>query len=316
MLLLRFKRIHTDGCSPIMVEIPSLHRTHRLCSSLLHVLLITNLGYPVSVAAHVGADEKIGTLSHRIQQEPANSQLYELRGEVYRLHGNQHNAIMDFSKALAIDPENVTATTGLARTYMDQGEYQQAIVQLNRALTREPCNVRALTVRAQANMKTGRPLFAAADYSHAIEQSRQQGKPLPDYYLKRARAYEAAGDQYIESALLSLDEGIKLLGNIRSLELYAVELEARLDNFAAAHARLSRILDHAKRKEFLLLQRGDILSSAGDRAAATQDYLAARTAIESLPTERRHSVSVMQLEHDIDARLASHENHRRNNHND
>lgn len=299
-----------------MLGIPSLPLSHRLCSGLLQVLLITNLGYPVSVAAHVGAHEKIASLSRLIQQDPVNTQLYVSRAEVYRLHGDQDNAIMDFSKALAIDPENVTATTGLARTYMDQGEYQQAIVQLNRALTREPCNVRALTVRAQANMKTGRPLFAAADYAHAIEQSRQQGKPLPDYYLKRARAYKAAGDQYIESALLSLDEGIKLLGNIRSLELYAVELEARLDNFAAAHARLSRILDHATRKEFLLLQRGDILSSAGDRAAATQDYLAARTAIESLPTERRHSVSVMQLEHDIDARLASHENHRRNNHND
>ena len=299
-----------------MVEIPSLHWSHRLCSSLLQALLITSLGYPVSVAAHVGAHEKIETLSRLIQQDPANSQLYVSRAEVYRLHGNRDNAIMDFSKALAIDPESVTAITGLARTYMDQGDYQQAIVHLNRALAGEPCNVRALTVRAQAHMETGRPLLAAADFTQAIEQSRQQGKPLPDYYLKRARAYEAAGDQYIESALLSLDEGIELLGNIRSLSLYAVELETRLDNFAAAHARLSSILGRATRKEFLLLQRGDILSSAGDRAAATQDYLAALAAIDSLPTQRRHSVSVMQLQHDIEARLASHENHLRSKHND
>ena len=299
-----------------MLGIPSLPLSPRLCSSLLQVLLLTNLGYPVSVAAHVAAHEKIETLSRLIQQDPVNTQLYVSRAEVYRLHGDQDNAIMDFSKALAIDPDNVTAITGLARTFMDQGEYQLAIVQLNRALKREPCNVRALTVRAQANMETGRPLFAAMDYAHAIEQSQQQGKPLPDYYLKRAHAYEAAGNQYIESALLSLDEGIKLLGNIRTLELYAVELETRLDNFAAAHARLSSILDRATRKEFLLLQRGDILSSAGETAAALQDYLAVQAAIESLPTQRRHSVSVMQLQHDIDARLASHENQRRSKHDD
>jgi tetratricopeptide (TPR) repeat protein len=299
-----------------MAGIPSLHWPHRLCSSLLQALLITNLGYPVSVAAHVGAHEKIETLSHRIQQDPANSQLYLSRGEVYRLHGNQHNAIMDFSKALTIDPESVTAITGLARTYLDQGDHQQAIVNLNRALALEPCNVRALSVRAQANMETGRPLFAAADYTHAIEQTRQQGKPLPDYFLKRARAYEAAGDQYIESALLSLDEGIELLGNIRSLSLYAVELETRLENFTAAHARLSSILGRATRKEFLLLQRGDILSLAGDTTAATKDYLAAQAAIESLPTQRRHSVSVIQLQHDIEARLASRENHRRSKQDD
>ena len=299
-----------------MVGIPSLPCSHRLCSSLLEALLITALAYPISAAAHVGAHEQIETLSRLIQQDQVNSQLYISRGEVYRQHGDQDNAIADFSKALANDPENVPATTGLGRTYLDQGDYQQAIIHLNRALVLEPYNTRALAVRAQANMEIGRPLNAAADYTHAIEQSRKQGKPLPDYYLKRARAYEAAGNQYIESALLSLDEGIKLLGNIRTLELYAVELEIKLDNFDAAHARLSSILAGATRKEFLLLQRGDILSSAGETAAAMQDYLAAQAAIESLPAQRRHSDSVMQLQHDLDARLASHENHRMSKHND
>jgi predicted Zn-dependent protease len=289
-----------------MDGIPSIPRPCRLCSTLLQALVLAVLGSAFSAAAHVGIHEEIETLSRLIRQAPANSQLYVSRGEAYRLHGNRDSAITDFSKALDIDPGNVAATTGLGRIYLDQGNPQQTIVHLNRALAREPGNVRALILRAQANARTGRPLKAAADYTRAIEQFRKKGKPLPSYYLDRARAYAAAGDQYIDRALQGLDEGINVLGNIRTLELYAVELETRRGDFDAALVRLDRILARATRKESLLLQRGDILVAAGRTTAATQDYLAAQAAIDTLPPQRRHTPFVRQLQVDLDARLTSH----------
>jgi predicted Zn-dependent protease len=258
-----------------MNGIPSVPRSIRLCSSLLQALVLAVLGFPFSAAAHVGIHEEIETLSRLIRQAPANSQLYVSRGEAYRLHSNRDSAITDFSKALDIDPGNVAATTGLGRTYLDQGNPRQAIVHLNTALAREQGNVRALILRAQANAGSGRPLEAAADYTRAIEQFGKQGKPLPGYYLERARAYAAAGDQYIDRALQGLDEGISVLGNIRTLELYAVELETRRGDFDAALVRLNSVLAGAPRKEFLLLRRGDILTAAGRTTAAVQDYLAA-----------------------------------------
>lgn len=291
-----------------MYRILSMLRVRRSFSSLLRHLAFVFLGFPFSSAAHVGIHEDIETLSRLIDLNPENLQLYISRGEAYRLHGNQDSAIGDFTKALDIDPNNAIAITSLGRTYLDQGSYRPAIAYLNRALSQEPGNVRALSFRAQANVGTGRLLMAAADYTRAIEQCSKQGKPLPDYYLQRARAFAAAGDQYIERALQGLDEGITILGNIRTLEIYAVELETRRGNFDAALTRLDSILASATRKEFLLMQRGDILTAADRTAEATRDYLAAQAALDVLPPQRRHTGSVRQLHADLEARLISHGN--------
>jgi len=292
-----------------MYGILSMPGTRRLCSCLLQALALALLGFPFFSAAHVGINEEIETLARLIQQDPTISQLYVSRGEAYRLHGNRDSAIADFRKALNIDPVNVSATIGLVRTYLDQGNNRQAIGLLNRALAREPGNVRALTLRAQANAGTKRPLKAAADYTRAIEQFREPGKPLPGFYLERARAYAAAGDQYVDRALQGLDEGINVLGNIRILELYAVELETERGNFDAALVRFNKILAREARKESMLLQRGDILTAAGLTKEATQDYLAAQAAIDALPLQRRHTSSVRQIQAELDARLTFHGNH-------
>lgn len=277
--------------------------TRRFCTGLLHALVCAVLGFPFPAAAHVGIHEEIETLSRLIRRGPATPQLYVSRGEAYRLHGNWDSATTDFSKALDLDRGNVAATTGLGRIYIAQDNPRQAIVQLNRALAREAGNVRALTSRAQAHADIGKPLIAAADYTRAIEQFRGGRKPLPVYYLERARAYAAAGDRHIDVALEGLDEGISVLGSIRILELYAVELEIRRGSVDAALARLDNILAGAARKEFLLIQRGDIQSAVGRKAAAEKDYRAALAGIGALPPRWRHTPSVRQLEADLDARL-------------
>jgi len=291
-----------------MNETPSVLRRAHIYSCLLPAILIMLHGYPVTVAAHAGVHEQIAGLSRLIEQDPANEQLYVSRGKAHHIHGSLDKAVSDFIKALDIDPGNVAAETSLGRIYLEQGYHGKAIVHLDSALASQAHNVRAVTTRAQANKTAGKPLLAAQDYRHAIEQSRKQGKPLPDYYLGCARAYSAAGSQYIGNALRCLDEGIKLLGNIRSLELYAVELEVGRNSLDAAQARLGSMLARAGRKEFLLLQRGDILSASGNTAAALLDYHAAQKAIDSLPQQHRNSSSVLKLRRDLDTRLDSHEN--------
>jgi tetratricopeptide (TPR) repeat protein len=288
-----------------MDKISSMLMVHRIYSILMQVLTLAILCFPLFSIAHVSTHDEIERLSSSIGQDPGNSQLYVSRGEAYRLHRNWDGAITDFKKALYIDQGNVAAATGLGRTFLDQGYPQQAIVQLNRALTCEPGNVRALIIRAQANSSAGKPLKAAVDYTRAIEQSREHGKPLPEYYLECARAYASAGDQYVDKALQCLDGGVKVLGHIRALELYAVELETGRGDFDAALVRLDSVIARAARKEFLLLQRGDILAAAGRPTAATHEYFAAQEAIDALPPQRRYSPSVSQLQIDLATRLTS-----------
>jgi predicted negative regulator of RcsB-dependent stress response len=94
-----------------------------------------------------------------------------------------------------------------------------------------------------------------------------------------------------------------VLGNIRILELYAVDLETRRGHFDNAIERLDNILARTVRKESMLLQRGDILMIAGNTTGATQDYLAALAAIDALPPQRRHTRAVRKLQADLNTRL-------------
>ena len=82
-----------------------------------------------------------------------------------------------------------------------------------------------------------------------------------------------------------------------------MELEKRRGHYDAALQRLAPLLEGAGRKEFLLLQRGDILVTANRPQGARQEFLAALSAISALPPRYRQTRSVQQLETTITARL-------------
>ena len=292
-----------------MQGIFSIAKVRRMRANLLPVMLPALFSLTPTAGAHVGLHEEIQTITRSIREDPANAQLYVERGEAYRRHGSLNSAIEDFNKALSIDQDNLFAIHGLGATYLDQQNPGLAIVYLDRSLALDPDNVRALVMSAQASSRMGLPLESAAYYTRAIEQAYRQGKPLPDYYLERARAYATAGDQYIPRALQSIDEGINELGNLRSLELYAVELETKRSNFETALERLDKMLSQTARKESLLLIRGDTLAAAGRKGEARHDYLAARSAIDALPSHRRHTQSVRQIQAELDMRLGSRHEH-------
>jgi tetratricopeptide (TPR) repeat protein len=277
----------------------------RLLSAGLMLLLLSST---VSrTFGHESLQEKLREITLQIRQDPSNSQLYSRRGEIYRINQHWNPALADFRMALKLDATAAGVELGLGRTLLEQGSPQQAMSHLNLALVQQPGDVRTLVTRAKAYRALDMPLAAAADYSHAIEYFPDPGKPLPEYYLERARAYAAEGGPHIGTALLGLDEGMQVLGNIRTLALYAVELEKGRGNLDAALVRLDHILASASRKEFLLLERGDILVTANRHVEARQDFLAAQAAITALPPRHRHTRSIQQLATALTTRLQSSE---------
>lgn len=276
---------------------------HRILSGFSAVLGLVLVCLPLSLPGHSGVHKQIEDASRRIAAAPANPQGYLQRGDLYRVHRDWDRATADFGKALQLDATAAGAELGLGRTWLDRGAPQQALPHLNRAIARQPGNVRALVARAQAWRALGKPLAAAADYNRAIECFPEPGKPLPEYYLERARAWAAAGDAHLGKALQGLDEGLQVLGNIQTLTLYAVELETQRGNFDAALLRLDPLLAGATRKEFLLLARGDILAAANREQEARQDFLAAQAAVAALPPRHRQTRSVQQLTTTLTARL-------------
>jgi tetratricopeptide (TPR) repeat protein len=70
------------------------------------------------------------------------------RGVAYKAKGDYERAIADFSKAIEIDPNYVTAYTNRALTYKDKGEYQLAIADFSKAIELDPKNACTFTERS------------------------------------------------------------------------------------------------------------------------------------------------------------------------
>ena len=251
---------------------------------------------PMQASSHPGFDDEIDHITERINAEPANAELYWLRGDVNRIYKHWDRALADFQEVRRIDPEFYKSDLGIGRSYYDQSLYLDAITYLNRFLVREPCNIRGLLVRARAWHQLGRHQRAAGDYTLAIEQFKSPQKPTPVFYLERAKTLEAAGWAYVDDAVKGLDEGLKMLGPIITLELYAVDLETKRKNYDAALQRMDRIIKRSARKDVYLVSRSKILMLAGREDEARQDLQSAQDAIERLPSSRRESRAVKQIE--------------------
>jgi predicted negative regulator of RcsB-dependent stress response len=100
----------------------------------------------------------------------------------------------------------------------------------------------------------------------------------------------------INAALSGLDEGIKKLGPLVTLQLMPIDLELRRHNYDGALNRLALIAAQSERKETWLVRRGEILKLAGKEEEARAAFNDALVAIESLPPERRQSKAVTALE--------------------
>jgi tetratricopeptide (TPR) repeat protein len=255
---------------------------------------------PRSTAAHEGLHEQIAEVTARIKREPKNAALFLKRGELHRLHRNWDRALSDYRRAEMLDPNLDAVQFGLGRMYFEAGKPQQAKSRLDRYLSRHPNQVEALVTRARLLVKLGLRHAAANDYSAAIAQSPE---PKPEYYIERAKALAGEGPAGRQVALAGLDEGIKKLGPIVTLELFAIDLEVASRHYDAALERLERVAAQSQRKEAWLARRGEILRQAGRVAEAREAFSRALEALESLPAFRRNTKATVELENRVRAAL-------------
>jgi len=254
----------------------------------------------VPAAGHEGLHEQIAALTTWIEQDPTNAELYLQRGNLHRLHRNFGLALTDYDRAAQLQTSLAAVDLFRGLTFLDAGAPHLAKLALDRFLATQPDHAEARVARARALMRLGSHLAAAADLTHAINQS---PKPKPEYYLERARALAAHGEERIDEALHGLDEGMKTLGPIITLQLYAIELELQKKRPEAALARLGQITAQAARKESWLARRGEILEQAGRHADAREAYAAALAAMETLPASRRKTKMMSELDRRLHAGL-------------
>src|SRR5262249_52346298 len=153
-----------------------------------------------------------------IANDPNEAELYFERGEAYRFHAEPAKALADYERALALAPGSDMARLGTGKALLELAKPAEAKLALNRFLDRCPANPEGLLARAQAHAMLKNTQAAVVDYDGALAAV---SRPAPDIYLRRAAVL--AADGCFAQAICGLDEGIRRLGHISSLELRALD---------------------------------------------------------------------------------------------
>jgi tetratricopeptide (TPR) repeat protein len=244
--------------------------------------------------AHEGLHEQILAMTAKIKRDPKNASLYLQRGELHRLHREWTRAAADYDRAARLQPDLTIVDLARGKMLFEAGRLQRAKLTLDRFLSHQPRHYEGLLTRARVLAKIGSRSDAIKDFSQVLALA-ESSTPDPELYLERAQV--TAGDEVrIAEALSGLDEGIKRLGPLVTLQLAAVDLELRRQNYDGALSRLDLIAAQSERKETWLVRRGEILKLAGRDEEARAAFNAALVAIESLPAARRQSRDITALQ--------------------
>jgi|GEM_PF-7070862 len=161
-----------------------------------------------------------------IQLDPSNSYFHLRRGQLW--HSARHDldrAIVDFDRAIAIDPQNSDALFCRAVCRGERRDQDGILDDLNRALAHEPDLVRALEHRGMYYQGTKQFALAVSDFTQVIRHQ----KPEPflfssDGYLARAECYAEMGEY--EKAFADLAESIRKQPDISNAYAFRAELYA------------------------------------------------------------------------------------------
>ncbi len=264
------------------------------CLSLSLLICWVTQAEPLS--AHGDLRDQILLATQEIEQHPNDAQLYFKRGELHRFHHDLDLAAADLERAKNLDPQLHLVELARGKLMVQAGRLHSARAILDAYIAEHPDVVQARLVRAQLLVDLDDTLAAVEDYSFALERIPD---PQPGNYLEWAKALAHSGEDYLDRAIASLDQGIVRLGPLITLQLYAIELELAKKNYKGALNRLDGITERAKRKEKWLAQRGDILRQAGELDQARAAYAESLGHIARLPKSRRGTPAISRLEESL-----------------
>lgn len=263
------------------------------------LLLAGTLNFAGDAFAHGDVHLRINQLTQQIAQTPSNAVLFVQRADLYRMDQDFTNALADLNSAARLDPTMARVDFCLGRVQLEANRPQAALAPLDKYLAHKPKDPEAFTARARVLVKLGSYKAATDDYTEAIALSTAN----PELFIERAEAWRLLGRA--DEAVRGLDEGIRKMGPLVTLELPAIDLEVSLKRYDAAVARIDTVTARLQRKETWLFRRAEILRQAGREADAKNNYREALAAIDRLPPTHRNTRATLELEKRIRAALTN-----------
>ena len=244
---------------------------------------------------HGDTHDMVKAVTEELKERPRDPELYIRRGELHRRHGDFDLALADYEMASRHATAGNLATLDLMRglLFLEAKWPSTARACLDRFLAREPNHAIALAARARAHLQLRDRDSANRDFSAAIRAS---AEPRPELYVERAEAMASGDAPRLQEAVDGIDEGIRALGPIVTLELVGIDLKLRLQQTNAALERLDRVLQRSPRKEAWLARRGEILRASGRWGEAHAAFTNALGQLATLPPARRNVPAMQELE--------------------
>lgn len=134
--------------------------------------------------------DSISLWSNEIKFFPDLDLPYDNRGNAYAVSGNYQQAIIDYTRAIALNPRYAGTYANRGTVYRNMGKYQQALSDYSRAIELEPENTMAYSNRGDTYNKLGNYQDAIRDYGMAIRLNPQFG----EVYYKLGTLYSGIGD--------------------------------------------------------------------------------------------------------------------------
>jgi tetratricopeptide (TPR) repeat protein len=153
-------------------------------------------------------DRALASYNEAIRLDPANPvPLVDRANALLKHKGRLVDAILDFTRALAVAPDNVDALMGRGDAYGRNGDFGLSMADLDRAIVLAPNNPTAHVLRGLSNARRGDSQSAATDYDAALVLDPRN----MDALINRAALYSISGQQ--EKALADLDAAIAIRAN-------------------------------------------------------------------------------------------------------
>jgi tetratricopeptide (TPR) repeat protein/S1-C subfamily serine protease len=219
------------------------------------VILATQKQYPAAITIY----------SEIISKQP-EAYAYSNRGAAKSALGNKQDAILDYNRAIALNPKYADAyhRRGLAKS--DLGNKQDAILDYNQAIALNPKFVDAYYHRGIAKSALGNKQDAILDYNRAIALNPRDTQA----YNNRGAAKYALGNE--QDAIVDFDRAIVL--SSKNIEAYNNRgiAKSALGNKQAAILDYNRAIDINPKFTEAYNNRGIAKFDLGNKQGAIADY--------------------------------------------
>jgi tetratricopeptide (TPR) repeat protein len=220
-----------------------------------------------------GLDEAIDAMDDCLSDELQRvARTYLLLGLTYYDTGEHKKAIANYSKAIELAPNYVTALANRELSHSMNNEYDLALAYFEQAISVDPDYMQAYYFRAFAHQRHGDFRRAVEDFNTALTLTTDSNEMATIYY-NRGRANKER--KAYADALADYEQAISLRPEDANIYFSRGLLHHQRKDFDAAIADYSRTIELNDQHARAFYNRGLLYRKAGTDFLAVRDFQAA-----------------------------------------